>query len=157
VECNKNLDALKNCTNVVKKCYQICPIDCLSEDHFFTSYVKFHENKNLKVHYYFWDSTEAFISYEETADMQLIDYFTYIGGLFGLWFGICLESLLDLIVKYTRNLRTKVKLQVKKLILLIYAFFNYILKCIHDMIVMCINYVESKNYCAHNRVESINL
>ncbi len=195
--------------------------------------------------------------------MLIIDYFTYIGGLFGLWFGICLESLLDLIVKYTRNLRTKVKLQVgkhlsflyisslsilhfinhlitniinymtekvlsiknrmsqfrnwlidwleflidiilihatiwrfklklcvkiffsftqtliqlfivlflsfifcsksmfetqvMKLLLLIYTFFNYILKCIHDMIVMCINYVENKNYFTHNRVESINL
>jgi hypothetical protein len=210
-----------------------------------------------------WDSREAFISYEETADMLLIDYFTYIGGLFGMWFGICLESLLDLIVKHTRNLKTKVKLraekhlsflyisslsilhfindlitnfinymfekvlsiknrmselriwfsdwlqfsidiilidariwrfklklciktffsftltliqlfvvlfvsfifcsksmfctQVKKLLLLIYVFFNYILKCIHDMIVMCINYVKNKNYCTHNRVESIHL
>jgi ABC-type arginine transport system permease subunit len=47
--------------------------------------------------------------------------------------------------------------QVKKLLLLIYAFFYYILKCIHDMIVMCINYFQSQNYCTHNRVESINL
>jgi hypothetical protein len=194
--------------------------------------------------------------------MQLIDYLTYIGGLSGLWFGICLESLLDLIVNHIRNLRTKFKLkvekllffiymfsicilhciidfiskfisytpekvlsimnrmsqfriwfsdwleflfdiilthariwrfklklcvkiffsftltliqlfiflfmsffcsksmfetQVKKLLLLIYAFLNYVLKCIHDMIVTCINYVQNKNYCTHNKVESINL
>jgi hypothetical protein len=263
MECNENVEVLKNCTNVSKMCNKICPIDCLREDHYFASYVTFHENKNLKNNYYFWDSMKAFISYEETADMLLIDYLTYIGGLFGLWFGICLESLLGLILQHTRNLRTKVKVQVEKLLsliyiificilhciidlitkfisfmseevlsiknrmsqfriwfidwleflidiilthariwtfklklfvktlfsftltliqlfivlfvsfifcsksmfetqvnkllLLIYAFFNYILKCIHDVIVMCINYVQNKNYCTHNRVESIHL
>ncbi len=35
--------------------------------------------------------------------------------------------------------------QVKKLLLLIYAFLNHIFKCIHDMIIMCINYVENNN------------
>ncbi len=108
VECNEN--ELKNCFN--KKCEKICPIDCLREDHFFTGDVKFLGNNNINTQYYFWDSREAFISYEETADMLLIDYFTHIGGLFGLWFGICLESLLVLVVKHTRNLRTKVKPQV---------------------------------------------
>jgi hypothetical protein len=114
VECNENVH--KNCVNVFKKCIKICPIVCLREDHYFTSYVTFHENKNRKAIYYFWDSREAFISYEETADILLIDYFTYIGCLFWLWFGICLESLLNLILKHTRNLRTKVKLQVEKLL-----------------------------------------
>jgi hypothetical protein len=246
-----------------KNCRKICPIDCRRDIHFFTNYITFHENNNQREIVSFWDLRQAFISYEETADMLLIDYFTYIGGLFGLWFGICLESLLDLIVKHTTNLRTKVKLQfekhlsliylysicilhyiidlirifmnylivkvlsimnrmsqlriwfidwleflidiilthakiwrfklklcvktlfsftltlmqlfivlfvsfifcsksmfetqVKKLLLLIYAFLNYILKCIHDMIVMCINYFESQNYCTYNRVERINL
>jgi hypothetical protein len=91
VECDENEH--QNCINLSEKCMKICPIDCLREDHFFTSYVKFHENNKISTQYYFWDSREAFISYEETADILLIDYFTYIGGLFGLWFGICLESL----------------------------------------------------------------
>jgi hypothetical protein len=261
VKCNENEH--KNCFNVSENCRKICPIDCLRDIYLFTSYIEFHENNNRIVLYSFWDPKEVFISYEETADMLLIDYFTYIGGLFGLWFGICLESLLDFIVKHTTNLKTKVKLefekllsfiylfsicilhcindlirnfmnymiekvlliknrmsqfriwfidwleflidiilthtkiwrfklklcvktlfsftltlmklfillflsfifcsksmfetQVNKLLLFIYAFFNYILKCIHDMIVMCINYFESQNYCTHNRVESINL
>jgi hypothetical protein len=262
VECNQNEH--EHCHNLFSEtCKKICPVDCLSEYHYPTSYATFHENKNLKVLYYFWDSREVFISYKETADILLIDYLTYIGGLFGLWFGICLESLLGLILQHTRNLRTKVKVQVekilsliyifsicvlhcindliislmnyltekflsiktrisqfriclsdwleflfiiilthariwrfklklcvktlfsftltliqlfivlfvsfifcsksmfetqvKKLLLMIFAFFNYILKCIHHMIVMCINYVQNKNYCTHNRVESINL
>jgi hypothetical protein len=156
LECNENVEVDKNCTNVNDKCKKICPIDCLREYNYFVNYEIFDENINQKFLYYFWDSSAAFISYEETANILLIDYFTYIGGLFGIWFGICLENLLDLIVKHTRNLRIKIKLQVKKL-LLIYAFLNYILKCIHDMIVMCINYVQNKIYCTHNRVESINL
>jgi hypothetical protein len=261
VECNEYEH--KNCFNVSENCRKICPIDCFRENNFFTSYISYSENNNLNTKKYFWDSKEAFISYKETADMLLIDYFNYIGGLFGLWFGICLESLLYLIVKHTTNFRTTVKLQVEKLLsliyifsicilhcindlirslinymtekflsiknrisqfrislsdwleflfviilthsriwrfklklcvktflsftltliqlfvvfflsfifcsksmfetqvmkllLMIYAFFNYILKCIHDMIVMCINYVQNKNYCTHNRVESINL
>src|SRR5208282_5002183 len=114
MKCVENVEVVENCTNEADKCKKICPIDCLREDHYFTSYVRFHENINLKVIYYFWNSREAFISYEETADMLLIDYFTYIGGLIGLWFGICLESLLDFMVKNTINLRTKFKLQVGK-------------------------------------------
>ncbi len=31
----KNVEALKNCINVSEKCQKICPIDCLSENHFF--------------------------------------------------------------------------------------------------------------------------
>ncbi len=43
---------------------------------------------------FFWDSGKPFILYKETANMLLLDYFTYIGGLFGLWFGICLENMI---------------------------------------------------------------
>jgi hypothetical protein len=157
VECSDNSDALKDCTNVAKKCYKICPIDCLSEDNFFTSSVAFHENKNEKVLYYFWDSREPFISYEEIADMLLINYFTYIGGLFALCFGICLESILDLIVKHTRNLRTKVKLQVEKLLLLISILLDYILNSFNDLFVMFMNYFGNNMFRTHNRVESIHL
>jgi hypothetical protein len=261
VECNETEH--KNCNNVYEKCTKICPIDCLTENYYFSSYVEYHEDRYLNTQYNFWDSREAFILYKETEDILLIDYLTYIGGLFGLWLGICLESLLDLIVKHTTNLRTKVKLrvdkllsfiylfsfcilhcindlnrsfinytlekvlsikniicqfriwlsdwleilfdiilthariwrfklklcvkkffsfaliliqllivlflslifcsksmfetQVKKLLLLVYAFFNYILRCIHDVILMCINCVQNRNYCTNNRVESINL
>jgi hypothetical protein len=138
VECNENEH--KNCINLSEKCKKICPIDCLREDHFFTSYLKFDENKNRNVFYYFWDSREAFISYEETADMLLIDYFTHIGCLFGLWFGICLESLLYLILNHTRNLRTKVKLEVEKLLSFLYIYSLSILHFINDLIRNFMNY-----------------
>jgi hypothetical protein len=115
IECIENVESLQNFINLTEECSKICPFECLTEDHFFTSSERYHENKDLNTEYYFWDSTETFISYEETADMLLIDYFTYIGGLFGILFGICLERLLNLIVKHITYLRTKVKPQVQKL------------------------------------------
>jgi hypothetical protein len=142
VKCNKNEH--KNCINVDENCQKICPIDCLREEHYFTSHIILNENNNQKVYYYFWDSREAFISYEETADMLLIDYFTYIGGLIGLWFGICLERLLDLIVKHTRILRTKVKLQVEKHLLFLYISSLSIFHFINDLIRNFMNYMLEK-------------
>jgi hypothetical protein len=157
VKCNKNVDIIKNCSNESDKCKKICPIDCLREEHYFTSYVTFHENINLKVLYYFWDSREAFISYEETADMLLIDYFIYIGGLFGMWFGICLESLLDLIVKHTKNLRTQVKLQVEKLLSFVYISSLSILHFINDLITNFINYMFEKVLSIKNRMSEFRI
>jgi hypothetical protein len=150
VECIKNEH--KNCFNIFEKCSKICPNECLTEEHYFTGAALFHENKDLNTQYYFWDSTETFISYEETADMLLIDYFTYIGGLFGLWFGICLERLLDLIVKHTRNSRTKAKLQVQKLSLFIYIFSISILHSINDLIRSLTTYMTEKILSINNRM-----
>jgi hypothetical protein len=149
VECNENEH--KNCVHLSEKCEKICPIDCLRDDNFFTSYLTFHGNNNLYVYYYFWDSREAFISYEESADILLIDYFTYIGGLFGLWFGICLERLLNLIVKETGNLAPKVKLQVEKHLsflfissLSILHFFNVLIKNLMNSILEKVLFVNNK-------------
>jgi hypothetical protein len=154
VGCNQN--ELKSYLNVVQKFDKICPIYCLNEYHFFTKYVTFHENISLKV-YYFWNSTEPFISYEETADMLLIDCLTYIGGLIGLWFGICLESLLYLIIKHTINLRTKVKIQVKKISSFIYILSLYILHCIYDLITSFINYMLEKALSIKNKMSEFGI
>jgi hypothetical protein len=150
LECNKN--ELKNSSIESENCWKICPIDCLREDHYFASYVKFHENNNINTQYYFWNSREVFISYEETADMLLINYLTYIGGLFSLWFGICLQSLLDLIVKHTRNLRTKVKLQFEKHLSFLYISSLSILHFINDLIRNLINYLIERVSSIHNRI-----
>jgi hypothetical protein len=152
VECNETED--KNCN---EKCDKICPIDCLRDVNYFTNHKPSYGNNNRKVLYSFWDSNEAFISYEETPDMLLLDYFTYIGGLFGLWFGICLESLLDLIVKHTTNLRTKVKLEFEKLLSLIYLFSICILHCINDLIRNSMNYMIEKVLSIKNRMSELRI
>jgi hypothetical protein len=150
VECNENEH--KNCINLSEKCDKICPIDCLREDHFFLSHIESHVNKYQKDLYYFWNSREAFISYEERADVLLIDYFIYIGGLFSLWFGICLESLLNLIVKHTINLRTKVKLQVEKLLSFLNLSSLSILHFINDLIRNFMNCVIERVLSILNRI-----
>jgi hypothetical protein len=45
----------------------------------------------------FFDSGKNFVSHSKTANILLLDYFIYIGGLVGLWFGICLENMMDLL------------------------------------------------------------
>jgi hypothetical protein len=149
--CN-NENARKNCFNLFEKCWKICPNDCLNENYFLTSHVKFHENNNRKVHYYFWDSREAFFSCEEKADILLIDYLTYIGSIFALWFGFCLESLLNLIVKHTINLRTKVKLQVEKLLTFLYISSLSILHFINNLIKNFMNYMIERFSSILNRI-----
>ena len=147
VECNKT-----EFIPVHEKCKKICPIHCLQESHNFRSHLQFHENKYLHVQYYFWDTTGPFIMYEEKGDILLIDYFTYIGGLFSLWFGICLESLLVLIVKHTRNLRTKFKLQVEKHLSFLYMCSLSILHYIYDLIRNFANYMLEKVFSIKNKM-----
>jgi antibiotic biosynthesis monooxygenase (ABM) superfamily enzyme len=150
VECNEN-ELIT--FNVREKCKKICPIDCLREEYFFTNeYFNIHENNDQNTYYFLWDSREAFFSYEETADMLFIDYLTYIGGLIGLWFGICIETLLDLLVKHTRNLRTKVKLQVEKLLSFVYVSSFSILHFINDLIRNFMNYMIERVSSIQNRI-----
>jgi hypothetical protein len=150
VECNKSAYSIRIAN--WRECYKICPIDCLKEDYYFTNMASFHKDNNQKVQYYFWNSKEIVISYSETADMLLIDYFTYIGGLFGLWLGICLESLLDLIVKHTRNLRTKVKLDVESILSFIHIFSLCFLHCFNDLNTNFKNYIIEKVLSIQNRI-----
>jgi hypothetical protein len=57
--------------------------------------VHIHEkNINERAFYFSWDPKKLIVSYEETPDIVILDYSTYIGGLFELWFGICLENFL---------------------------------------------------------------
>jgi hypothetical protein len=103
--------------------------------------------------YYRLGPTSDFFMFPPTTALNLLtDYFTFIGGLFGLWFGICLESLLDLIVKQTRNLRTKVKLQVENILSFIYIFSLYILHCINDLIRNFLYYMLEKILSIQNRI-----
>jgi hypothetical protein len=131
-----------DCTNYIAIgfCIKFCPIDCFKEDFYFKEIVYFYpENDFERNFYFFWDSKEVFVSCEETPDILLIDYFTYIGGLFGLWFGICLENLIDLIVKHTRILRSKIEFQFKNLLEFIHITSICLLYWIYDLITIIIN------------------
>jgi len=66
-----------------------------------------------------WDSEKPFITYEETPNMLLIDYFTYIGGLFGLWFGVCSKNFFQLLMEYFKVLKSYTTILSKYILLLI--------------------------------------
>jgi hypothetical protein len=89
--------------------------------------------------------------------MLLIDYFTYIGGLFGLWFSICLENLFDLIEKHTTNLRIKVKIQVEKILSFLYISSLSILHFIIDLITKIISYTSVKVLSIKNRMSQFRI
>jgi hypothetical protein len=86
--------------------------------------------------------------------MLLIEYFTCIGGLFGLWFGLCLENLLLFIVKHTINMKTKVKLHVEKHLFLCISSLS-ILHFINDLIKNLVNYTIERLYSMPNRISQL--
>jgi len=96
--CSENLDYMKNFYEIYTKlCINSCPIDCLSEEFITTSRFgnrKIYPNqKDWKITL-FWDNSKPLIMNKETPVLTLIDYFCYIGGLFGMWFGISANQLL---------------------------------------------------------------
>jgi hypothetical protein len=142
LKCNEHKN--NDCFNAQAglKCRAICPIDCFKEEFYLKKYYRIDEQNETNV-YFYWASDQLFILYEETPNILLLDYFTYIGGLFGLWFGICLENLFDLIVKHTTILKPKIKIQFKKLLSFIHLILIYFLNWIHDLIMYFMNYVNS--------------
>src|SRR5260221_14672621 len=50
-----------------------------------------------------WDTKEPLISFIETPIMSFNQYFCYIGGLFGMWFGISLKKLYHIIQIWFQN------------------------------------------------------
>jgi hypothetical protein len=100
---------LKMCSKKTEKndCLKLCPNDCIRDEYEMTTLFSYKSNEdNSQISIFFkWDSEKPFIHYIEKPNMLLIDYFTYIGGLFGLWFCICLSILIELLINYFRFLR----------------------------------------------------
>jgi hypothetical protein len=82
--------------NYTKICKSLCPIDCISDEYTiinkYKNHKKYSDSKfwNLGFH---WDESKPIIINEETPVMTFTDYFCYIGGLFGMWFGISANQL----------------------------------------------------------------
>jgi len=86
---------INSCNREVNQniCQKLCPIDCIKDEYEIMSTFRIKEYRydtNITA-FMKWDSEEPLITYKETPNMLLIDYFTYIGGLFGLWFGVSLK------------------------------------------------------------------
>jgi hypothetical protein len=118
-----------------KVCENLCPIDCIKDEYYLESIHKSNDRDNnfKRVLNIFWYSGKPFVSYEETANMLLLDYFTYIGGLFGLWFGICLENLMDLMLNNVKILKQYLKVKSK----IIFSFLLLFLKSFWVSLLNC--------------------
>jgi hypothetical protein len=92
---DQNLKSIK--FNFTEKCNTLCPIDCETEEYFMVNrdYVSEEELKsNSSIYSLSWDDSKPYINYNEMPVLTFSAYFCYIGGLFGMWFGISANRLL---------------------------------------------------------------
>jgi len=97
---NYTLDNLRR--NYEKLCTDLCPIDCIQNQY---DIIKGRTNRfSLLDQSLFkltlnWDESKPFMIYKETPVMTFTSYFCYIGGLFGIWFGISANQLYDYLIE----------------------------------------------------------
>jgi hypothetical protein len=124
------------------ECINLCPIDCIKNNYVIKALLAWtdKDSDSERILNLFWDSGQPFILYKETANMLLLDYFTYIGGLFGLWLGICLENIMDIILNNANKLKLYLKVGSKTLFSSILLFLKWF--CISSL--HFINYLMNK-------------
>ncbi len=91
-------------------CTELCPNDCIIDDYIYTEKCnneKLYSDLNRSEITIHWDDSKPLILNKETPVMTFNEYFCYIGGLFGMWFGISANQLIDKLkenyVIYYRN------------------------------------------------------
>jgi hypothetical protein len=97
--CSKDINFMSTFyNNYTKLCTHFCPIDCINDEYIIVNKLKSNkidfEQKFWKESKFFWDNSRPFILNKGTPVLTFIDYFCYIGGLFGMWFGINANQLL---------------------------------------------------------------
>jgi hypothetical protein len=91
-------------------CTDLCPNDCIIDDYIYTEKCnneKLYSDLNRSEITIQWDDSKPLILNKETPVMTFNEYFCYIGGLFGMWFGISANQLINKLkenyVIYYRN------------------------------------------------------
>jgi hypothetical protein len=96
--CSNNNNLLSFYKKYEKFCTNLCPIDCIDDEFIITNK---HDYKNPKIDSkiwklkLFWYDSKPLIINRETPVITFTDYFCYIGGLFGMWFGINANQLFE--------------------------------------------------------------
>jgi hypothetical protein len=94
--CSLNLSAYSE-KRFNSLCDNLCPIDCKNIEFYSIrnddAYFFQKENRIIKIEMS-WDQNKPFINNIERAEITFNYYFYYIGGLFGVWFGINANQLL---------------------------------------------------------------
>ena len=97
---------------ISKFCANLCPINCINDEFIITNkFIVTNSDRKLWKFTLIWDYTKPLIINKETPVMTFNDYFCYIGGLIGMWFGISANQLFDYsiiifkqIIQYSLNL-----------------------------------------------------
>jgi len=110
----KNLETCKNGKQYLhtftetyeKLCRTLCPIDCINDEYvIINEYRKYRKHSDFK--YWnlnlYWDESRPIIIYEETPVMTFTEYFCYIGGLLGMWFGFSANQLFEKFIEKYQN------------------------------------------------------
>jgi hypothetical protein len=84
-------------------CENICPNDCIQDEYILIARdntLSIDANLKLSMN---WDESKPFITNIETPVMTFKDYIYYIGGLFGMWFGINANQLFIKLIENFSN------------------------------------------------------
>ncbi len=118
-----------------KLCNNYCPKDCINED-----FIVFErDDADIDVYpqkqeiFLSWDDSKLFINYKEIPVMTFTDYFCYIGGLFGMWFGISANQMFEYLNKFKNTFI---------LLKILYIFLNA-LNVIQTKLLQVISYYEN--------------
>jgi hypothetical protein len=89
-------------------CKTLCPKDC-NNDEYMLDILKAEDIDPYVKRKFFkltvnWDVSKPIITNRETPVMTFTDYFCYIGGLFGMWFGISANQLFDNLVIFGKQI-----------------------------------------------------
>jgi hypothetical protein len=112
--------------NYSKLCTDLCPTNCVDNEFTITNKYKqnkLSDNSNINDFLLKWDDSKPFIIYRETSVMTFTDYFCYIGGLFGMWFGISANQLFE---KLKQNYRIYYRNLIDFFVILFYILLEII-------------------------------
>ena len=123
-----------NCINILIKvtnlCRNLCPIDCIN-DFYSAKYGDTSKtfSHNLSKTSVMFDQYSPLITYIETETLSFINLFVYMGGLYGIWFGVSILSFRDLFKKSTYFQITSLFKQIIAIIItIIVKIFTLILR-----------------------------
>jgi hypothetical protein len=102
-------------------CENLCPNDCIQDE-----YIIIERDNTLSINANFkltlnWDESKPFITNIETPVMTFKAYIYYIGGLFGMWFGINANQLF---IKLIENFSNYFRAIINFFIILFYTLIE---------------------------------
>ena len=132
---------------VYNKCLNYCPNDCEIYNIYY-KWIDSYMKQNFSYYSKFetlikWETGIPFISYIETPIMTFNDYICYIGGLFGIYFGISIKQIYQyiehwIITNYELVFNLFIEI-ISYLYTLLLFFVNKFIQCINKCLLYFVN------------------